>query len=65
MQSPARALSASSEPAHNRWWQLVLGIGCMCMVANLQYGWTLFVNPIGDKYHWSKASIQIACSGEK
>jgi OFA family oxalate/formate antiporter-like MFS transporter len=60
MQSPARALNASSEPARNRWWQLALGIGCMCMVANLQYGWTLFVNPIGDKYHWSKASIQIA-----
>jgi OFA family oxalate/formate antiporter-like MFS transporter len=60
MQSPAHALNASSEPARNRWWQLALGIGCMCMVANLQYGWTLFVNPIGDKYHWSKASIQMA-----
>jgi len=30
------------------------------MIANLQYGWTLFVNPIHDKYHWSKASIQVA-----
>jgi MFS transporter, OFA family, oxalate/formate antiporter len=32
----------------------------MCMVANLQYGWTLFVNPIADKHHWSKAAIQVA-----
>jgi MFS transporter, OFA family, oxalate/formate antiporter len=32
----------------------------MIMVANLQYGWTLFVGPIGDKYHWSKAAIQVA-----
>jgi OFA family oxalate/formate antiporter-like MFS transporter len=32
----------------------------MAMIANLQYGWTLFVNPIADKYGWSKAAIQIA-----
>ena len=32
----------------------------MSMIANLQYGWTLFVNPIGDKFHWSLAEIQIA-----
>jgi len=30
------------------------------MIANLQYGWTLFVNPIHDKFHWSKAGIQVA-----
>src|SRR5262249_34261438 len=43
-----------------RWWQLVLGVVCMAMIANLQYGWTLFVVPITDKFHWSKASIQVA-----
>src|SRR5258708_38185663 len=32
----------------------------MACVANLQYGWTLFVNPIDDKYHWGRASIQVA-----
>jgi OFA family oxalate/formate antiporter-like MFS transporter len=32
----------------------------MSMIANLQYGWTLFVNPIHDKYHWAKAGIQVA-----
>ena len=32
----------------------------MSMIANLQYGWTLFVNPIHDKFNWSKAEIQVA-----
>jgi OFA family oxalate/formate antiporter-like MFS transporter len=32
----------------------------MCMIANLQYGWTLFVNPIHDRHRWSKAAIQVA-----
>ncbi len=43
-----------------RWLQLFLGIVCMAMVANLQYGWTLFVNPIDAKYGWGRAAIQIA-----
>ena len=43
-----------------RWMQLVLGIVCMAMIANLQYGWTLFVNPIDDKYGWGRAAIQVA-----
>jgi MFS transporter, OFA family, oxalate/formate antiporter len=43
-----------------RWLQLVLGIVCMAMIANLQYGWTLFVNPIDAKYHWGRAAIQVA-----
>jgi OFA family oxalate/formate antiporter-like MFS transporter len=45
-----------------RWAQLVMGIACMALVANLQYGWTLFVNPIDTKYHWGKADIQWAFS---
>ena len=43
----------------NPWGQLIAGLICMIMVANLQYGWTLFVGPIGDKYHWTKATIQV------
>ncbi|MEX2155179.1 MAG: oxalate/formate MFS antiporter [Gemmatimonadaceae bacterium] len=43
-----------------RWWQLFLGVICMTMIANLQYGWTLFVNPINDKYQWGRAAIQVA-----
>jgi OFA family oxalate/formate antiporter-like MFS transporter len=45
-----------------RWLQLVLGILCMAMVANLQYGWTLFVSPLDAKYHWGRAGIQAAFS---
>jgi MFS transporter, OFA family, oxalate/formate antiporter len=51
---------ASAPSATNRWLQLILGIVCMAMIANLQYGWTLFVNPISEKYGWSKAAIQVA-----
>jgi len=43
-----------------RWGQLVAGIICMVMIANLQYGWTLFVAPIDQKYHWGRAAIQVA-----
>jgi OFA family oxalate/formate antiporter-like MFS transporter len=46
----------------NRWLQLVIGIVCMVMIANLQYGWTLFVGPIDQKYHWGRAAIQVAFS---
>src|SRR5262245_20672622 len=28
-----------------RWGQLVLGVVCLVTIANLQYGWTLFINP--------------------
>jgi OFA family oxalate/formate antiporter-like MFS transporter len=34
----------------------------MALVANLQYGWTLFVQPIHDKYQWNLASIQLSFS---
>ncbi len=50
---------AIASPA-TRWGQLVFGIICMVMIANLQYGWTLFVNPIDQKYHWGRAAIQVA-----
>ncbi|MGE5818076.1 MAG: oxalate/formate MFS antiporter [Deltaproteobacteria bacterium] len=44
----------------NRWLQLVVGIIGMVAIANLQYGWTLFVNPIDSQFHWGKAAIQVA-----
>jgi MFS transporter, OFA family, oxalate/formate antiporter len=52
--------SASISSLASRWWQLIFGIVCMVMIANLQYGWTLFVNPIDQKYHWGRAAIQVA-----
>jgi MFS transporter, OFA family, oxalate/formate antiporter len=58
------AVSISAEHStalrFGRWWQLSLGVICMSMIANLQYGWTLFVNPIHDAHGWSLSSIQVA-----
>jgi OFA family oxalate/formate antiporter-like MFS transporter len=50
----------STSPFANPWVQLILGVICMACVANLQYGWTLFVNPIDAKYHWGRSAIQVA-----
>ena len=49
----------STIPA-GRWAQLWLGVLCMMLIANLQYSWTLFVQPIRDAHGWSMASIQWA-----
>ena len=54
------AKSESASLFGRPWIQLVLGIICMAAVANLQYGWTLFVNPIDAKFHWGRAAIQVA-----
>ncbi|HEX3473532.1 MAG TPA: oxalate/formate MFS antiporter [Kofleriaceae bacterium] len=43
-----------------RWWQLIFGVVCMAMIANLQYSWTLFVTPIQKKYHWDLELVQTA-----
>ena len=43
-----------------RWLQLAIGIVCMAMIANLQYGWTLFVDPIDAQFHWGRPAIQLA-----
>ncbi len=50
-------LAASST---GRWWQLMFGIICMVMVANLQLGWSPFVDPIDQKHHWGRYAIQWA-----
>ena len=54
--NPSQAVS----PDSSRWLQLAMGIVCMAMIANLQYGWTLFVDPIDAKHHWGRAAIQLA-----
>ena len=45
-----------------RWLQLALGIVCMALVANLQYGWTLFVNPLQERHHFGLSAIQLSFS---
>lgn len=43
-----------------RWMQLTIGVVCMVMIANLQYGWTFFVPDIQKKFGWDRAAIQWA-----
>ena len=52
--------TAPPEAPYYRWLQLAMGVVCMAMIANLQYGWTLFVDPIDAKFHWGRAAIQLA-----
>jgi OFA family oxalate/formate antiporter-like MFS transporter len=63
MSTPSASFAPSVEAVRSplfRWGQLLMGIVCMAMIANLQYGWTLFVNPIADKFGWTRAAIQVA-----
>lgn len=54
--------SDSSMVRADRWSQLWLGLVCMILIANLQYAWTLFVNPMHAANGWTIASIQVAFS---
>jgi OFA family oxalate/formate antiporter-like MFS transporter len=60
MTSISAAPAAVPTTLTSRWSQLIFVIICMVMIANLQYGWTLFVNPISKAHGWSIASIQLA-----
>jgi MFS transporter, OFA family, oxalate/formate antiporter len=42
----------------NRWAQLVAGIFAMMAVANLQYAWTIFVDPIQKHMHTTLVEVQ-------
>ena len=56
------APAARTYGSRYRWGQLFMGILCMALIANLQYGWTLFVNPIEAKNHWGLSAIQLSFS---
>jgi OFA family oxalate/formate antiporter-like MFS transporter len=43
-----------------RWFQLVASLIAMIMIANLQYSWTLFVNPMQKATGWKLSDIQWA-----
>src|ERR1700728_4727711 len=60
--STAAVRSEAAPSSKTRWAQLIVGIICMVLIANLQYGWTLFVNPINKAHGWSIADIQLAFS---
>lgn len=54
------SISSAERPPAGRWLQLWLGVLCMMLIANLQYAWTLFVNPIRQAHGWSLTDIQWA-----
>jgi len=45
---------------NNRWFQLVASLTAMIMIANLQYAWTLFVQPLREGTGWALPDIQFA-----
>ncbi len=45
---------------NNRWFQLCASLVAMVMIANLQYAWTLFVNPLREGNGWTLAEVQWA-----
>ncbi len=57
--TPTSAAVPRTSVLASPWVQLVAGIVCMAMIANLQYGWTVFVNPIHAAMGWSRAAIQV------
>ena len=42
----------------NPWFQLIFSLIAMIMIANLQYAWTLFVEPMRDARLWQLSQIQ-------
>jgi len=42
----------------NRWAQLVAGVFAMMAIANLQYAWTIFVDPIRQHMHTTLVEVQ-------
>ena len=45
---------------YNRWFQLCASLVAMIMIANLQYSWTLFVEPMRAATGWKLSDIQWA-----
>jgi OFA family oxalate/formate antiporter-like MFS transporter len=45
---------------NNRWFQLCASLIAMVMIANLQYAWTLFVEPMQEGTGWQLSDIQAA-----
>ena len=45
---------------NNRWFQLCASLVAMIMIANLQYSWTLFVQPLQQSNGWRLSDIQWA-----
>lgn len=56
------AAPAGGNAASYRWWYLGFGVLSMVLIANLQYGWTLFVAPMQKAHGWPVTGVQLAFS---
>lgn len=54
------AIPAVSHTGSGRWRHLFLGVVCMVMIANFQYGWSVFVLPLQQAHGWAVSAIQIS-----
>src|SRR3974390_2866250 len=54
------SIPAAARHSSGRWLQLIAGIVCMVMAANVQCGGPFFFNPIDKKYQGGRAAIQVA-----
>jgi OFA family oxalate/formate antiporter-like MFS transporter len=50
-------LAQASAP---RWRYLILCVICMIMIANMQYGWSVFVLPLHKAHGWAVSDIQLS-----
>jgi OFA family oxalate/formate antiporter-like MFS transporter len=62
MTASAATGSTQAPSSAFRWMQLIIGVVCMAMIANLQYGWTYFVGPMAKAHSWDVGAIQVAFS---
>jgi MFS transporter, OFA family, oxalate/formate antiporter len=51
-------LAGTSHTSSERWRHLILSVICMVMIANLQYGWSVFVLPMQQAHRWPLHAIQ-------
>jgi MFS transporter, OFA family, oxalate/formate antiporter len=42
----------------NRWFRLAAAVLAMIMIGNLQYAWTIFVQPMMAAHHWKLSEVQ-------
>ena len=56
--------SGATGVLRNRWFILLFSVISMVAVANLQYGWTLFVTPLSKQLGQDATLIQVGAYGE-
>lgn len=53
-------IAGQTRTSNQRWRHLILCVLCMIMIANMQYGWSVFVLPLHKAHGWSVSDIQLS-----